>query len=124
MERPPRILVVDDEPFIRELIQETLSPLPYAIELVGDGPAALSAAAAGRIDLVLLDVRLGGELDGIEVCRRLVGSQDPPPTVIFLTGLASEGDAEAARQAGGAAYLTKPFSPLELLERVEEALAR
>ncbi len=121
MTQPRRILVVDDEPFIRELVQETLASLDYAVELAGDGPAALAAAAARPPDLVLLDVRLGGELDGLEVCRRL-NAGPKPPIVIFLTGLASAEDADAAREAGAQGYLTKPFSPLELLERVERAL--
>src|SRR5690606_1498977 len=115
---PRRILVVDDEPFVRELVQETLASLEYEVEVAGDGLTALAAAAARPPALVLLDVRLGGELDGLEVCRRLVGGRADAPIVIFLTGLASTEDVDAAREAGAKSYLTKPFSPLELLERV------
>jgi len=117
-----RILVVDDDPFVRELVKETLSfEADFAVEQAADGAAALSVAETQRPHVVLLDVRLGGAPDGLEVCRLLQANQ-APPAVIFLTGMADNGDVQAGLEAGAKAYLTKPFSPLELIETVRGAL--
>lgn len=113
-----RILVVDDDEFILELIQETLALEDYQVSMVSDGASALESAQQAAPDVVLLDVNLGGELDGLEVCRRLCGG-DSAPAVIFLTGAADAATMQAGREAGGRAYLTKPFSPLALLDAIE-----
>ncbi|MCO5170991.1 MAG: response regulator [Planctomycetes bacterium] len=116
-----RILVVDDEPVIRELVRETLAADAHEIRTAATGGEALAAAGDARPDLVLLDVNLDDELDGIEVCRRLRGGH-AAPRVILLTGLRGEETRAAGEHAGACAYLTKPFSPLELIEQVERLL--
>jgi DNA-binding response OmpR family regulator len=109
-----RILVVDDEPVIRELVRETLAVDAHDIRTASTGLEALEAAAESRPDIVLLDVCLTDGMDGIEVCRRL-----QPSRVILLTGLGGDDLRRRGQDAGAMAYLTKPFSPLELIEQVE-----
>ena len=119
----PRLLVVDDEPVVRDLVRETLAFGAYDVTFAAGGAEALERAQRERPQLVLLDFDLGGELDGLEVCRRLT-SAEVGPTVILLTGNTQSRTRDACLQAGAAAYLTKPFSPLELLEQIEQALER
>lgn len=120
---PPRLLVVDDEPVVRDLVRETLAFGTFQLSFATDGADALEQASRDRPALVLLDLDLGGALDGLEVCRRL---ERPPrgPQVILLTGNIQHGTREACLDAGAAAYVTKPFSPLELLKHIERALER
>lgn len=119
----PRLLVVDDEPVVRDLVRETLAFGAFRLSFAADGPEALARTARDRPELVLLDLDLGGELDGLEVCRRLSAAPDAPK-VILLTGNTQHGIRDACLRAGALAYLTKPFSPLELLERIEAAVER
>lgn len=116
-----RILVVDDELVIRELVRETLAVDAHEIRTAATGGEALAAAGEARPDLVLLDVHLPDGPDGIEVCRRLRHGQ-PALKVILLTGMRGEETRAAGEHAGACAFLTKPFSPLELIERVEGLL--
>ncbi|MGE0709814.1 MAG: response regulator transcription factor [Planctomycetota bacterium] len=109
-----RVLVVDDEELIRELVVETLSHGDYEVRAAGTADEARAACGAGAVDVVLLDVDLGRGQSGFELCRELRAG-DVPPTVVFLSGLGSNTDRLAGEAAGGSAYLTKPFSPLELL---------
>jgi two-component system chemotaxis response regulator CheY len=115
-----RVLIVDDDPFIRRLIATTLEDVTH-FELLqaGDGEEALAVAARERPDLVFLDIDMP-RLDGIEVCRRLRAAPETAnATIVMLT--AARGD-EAERDAGEAGadlYLTKPFSPLDLLRLAE-----
>ena len=117
---PPRLLVVDDDPFIRRLVVTTLQDVSrFTIAEAADGETALTVAEADLPEVVLLDVDMPG-LDGVEVCRRL--RADPATslaTIVMLT--ASHGDAvrDAAEQAGADLFLTKPFSPLQLLRLVD-----
>ncbi|RMG15147.1 MAG: response regulator [Planctomycetota bacterium] len=115
-----RILVVEDEPFIRELVRETLAFEPYEVLEASTGEEALSQAESAPPDVVLLDINLDGELDGIEVCKRL-RQREPALPVIFLTAVADNAIVEEGMRAGACAYLTKPFSPLALIERVKAA---
>ncbi|WP_437498090.1 response regulator [Sorangium sp. So ce1099] len=115
------ILVVDDEARIREVLLYALQKEGYAVTAVADGRAAIEAAGAGRVDLVVLDVMLP-ELDGLEVCRRLrAGSRTP---ILFLSARADEVDRIVGLELGGDDYLTKPFSPRELVARVRALLRR
>ncbi|WP_438022011.1 response regulator [Sorangium sp. So ce233] len=115
------ILVVDDEARIREVLLYALQKEGYAVTAVADGRAAIEAAAPGKVDLVVLDVMLP-ELDGLEVCRRLrAGSRTP---ILFLSARADEVDRIVGLELGGDDYLTKPFSPRELVARVRALLRR
>ncbi len=118
------ILAVDDEEVIRDLVQRTLAiDGNYEIRLADDGQAALDKVAQSVPDLVLLDLCLGGGLDGLQVCRILQREYGRGcPKVVLLTGTDQQEVREACLEAGAAAYLTKPFSPLELIQQVETIL--
>ncbi|MCT9008210.1 response regulator transcription factor [Streptomyces rhizosphaerihabitans] len=116
-----RILVVDDDPTVAEVVSGYLDRAGYLVDRVADGPAALARAAAHRPDLVVLDLMLPG-MDGLEVCRRLRG-QGPVP-VIMLTARGDEDDRILGLEVGADDYVTKPFSPRELVLRVESVLRR
>lgn len=118
--KPTKVLIVDDEPFIRDLIFETLARQRFVVSSAASGLEALESVASDPPDVVLLDVRLGGDLDGLDVCRKIC-AQKKPPAVVFLTGLANNADMEAGLALGARGYLTKPFSPLELIECIQKA---
>jgi DNA-binding response OmpR family regulator len=116
-----KILVVDDDRELRELIGFVLSSAGYQIVEVGDGLEALRRHAAEKPDLVILDVNLPG-IDGFEVCRRIrVGSDTP---VMMLTVRGEEADQVRGLDLGADDYLAKPFSPRTLLARVRAQLRR
>ncbi|WP_437826272.1 response regulator [Sorangium sp. So ce1153] len=115
------ILVVDDEARIREVLLYALQKEGYTVTAVADGRAAVEAAGAGGVDLVVLDVMLP-ELDGLEVCRRLRAASRTP--ILFLSARADEVDRIVGLELGGDDYLTKPFSPRELVARVRALLRR
>lgn len=118
-----KILLADDEPAVRRLVTATLADESrYQILEAGDGVEALNIARAERPALLLLDVNMP-ELDGFEVCRAL--KADPATrdiVVVMLTALAQPTDRERGIAAGADGFFTKPFSPLALLEKVEEVL--
>jgi len=116
-----RILVVDDEPIIVKTVQAYLEKEGYAVHTALDGPAALKAARAFRPDLIVLDIMLPG-LNGIEVLRRL--RQESDVYVLMLTAKADETDKIVGLTVGADDYLTKPFSPRELVARVKAILRR
>jgi DNA-binding response OmpR family regulator len=116
-----RALVVEDAPEQRELVAALLRREGFAVEGVGDGDAALAAVAAGSPDLILLDVGLPG-MDGIETCRRLREASDA--YVVMLTAHDSEVDKVLGLSMGADDYVTKPFSPGELVARVRALLRR
>lgn len=115
------LLIVDDDPFIRRLIATTLEDLNgYVLREAGDGEAALAAARAEPPAVVFLDVTMP-RLDGIETCKRLRADAATADAKIVMLTAASGPEAEGtARAAGCDLYLTKPFSPLELLRLVEQ----
>ena len=120
-----QILVVDDEIGIRELLSEILEDEGHHIWLAENATAARRLRAEKRPDLVLLDVMMPGSLDGYQVCQKI--RQEPGLCnipVILLTARGQQADFEMGRQAGADAYLTKPFSPLELIDTVDSQLAR
>ena len=115
------ILVVDDEANIADLVDMYLRKEGFRVLKAGNGEDALVAAKRERPRLVVLDVGLPG-IDGLEVCRRLRADSDVP--VIFLTARESEIDRILGLEMGGDDYLTKPFSPRELVARVKAILRR
>ncbi|MET9406700.1 response regulator transcription factor [Streptomyces sp. NPDC002935] len=116
-----RVLVVDDDPTVAEVVSGYLDRAGYLVDRAADGPAALARAAAHRPDLVVLDLMLPG-MDGLEVCRRL-RAHGPVP-VIMLTARGDEDDRILGLEVGADDYVTKPFSPRELVLRVESVLRR
>jgi two-component system response regulator MprA len=117
-----RVLVVDDEPAVRESIGRGLRFEGYQVELASDGHAALDAVLSRRPDVVVLDVMMPG-LDGLETCRRLRITGDRVP-VLMLTARRNVGDRVAGLDAGADDYLVKPFALEELLARVRALLRR
>ncbi|GGT10921.1 response regulator transcription factor [Streptomyces chromofuscus] len=124
MEQQPygaRVLVVDDDPTVAEVVSGYLDRAGYVVDRAGDGPGALARAAAHRPDLVVLDLMLPG-MDGLEVCRRI--RVHGPVPVIMLTARGDEEDRILGLEVGADDYVTKPFSPRELVLRVESVLRR
>ena len=119
--RPPRVLVVDDEPPIVELVRGYLRREGMDVLTATDGPAAIAAVRDLAPDVVVLDVMLPG-LDGIEVCRQLRTFSDV--YVIMLTARGEEIDRVVGLSIGADDYLVKPFSPRELLARIKALLRR
>ncbi|WP_050374122.1 response regulator transcription factor [Streptomyces acidiscabies] len=116
-----RVLVVDDDPTVSEVVAGYLDRAGFAVEVAADGPAAVARAAAHPPDLVVLDLMLPG-MDGLEVCRRV--RADGPLPVIMLTARGDEEDRILGLEVGADDYVTKPFSPRELVLRVESVLRR
>ncbi|MEW6724923.1 MAG: response regulator transcription factor [Bacillota bacterium] len=118
---PKRILVVDDESRIRQMLCSYLQKEGYESLEAGDGKAALELARRHRPDLIILDLMLP-EMDGYEVCRRLRAEGSIP--VIMLTARSDEVDKLLGLELGADDYVTKPFSPRELVARAKAVLRR
>ncbi|MDR6974100.1 DNA-binding response OmpR family regulator [Streptomyces sp. 3330] len=116
-----RVLVVDDDPTVSEVVAGYLDRAGYVVDRADDGPTALTRAAEHWPDLVVLDLMLPG-MDGLEVCRRMRGHGPVP--VIMLTARGDEDDRILGLEVGADDYVTKPFSPRELVLRVESVLRR
>jgi two-component system OmpR family response regulator len=121
-EQVPRVLVVDDEPNIRELVQVALKFHGCAVTTGATGGDALRLAAADQPDLIVLDVMLP-DIDGFEVCRRLRASDNEVP-IIFLTARDTTSESITGLTLGGDDYITKPFSVEALAARVRAVLRR
>ncbi len=119
--RSTTLLIVEDEPNIREPLADYLRADGFVVHTAGDGLSALQQARAVRPDLIILDVQLPG-VDGIEVCRRV--QQEFDVYVLMLTARSDEIDKIVGLSVGADDYLTKPFSPRELLVRVKAILRR
>ncbi|MEW2636312.1 response regulator transcription factor [Streptomyces sp. NPDC048389] len=117
------ILVVDDDPTVAEVVTGYLERAGFAVDRAADGPQALRLAEGRRPDLVVLDLMLPG-MDGLEVCRRLRADEARPVPVIMLTARGDEDDRILGLEVGADDYVTKPFSPRELVLRVESVLRR
>ncbi|GGM60629.1 response regulator transcription factor [Dactylosporangium sucinum] len=118
------ILVADDDMDIRDLVAFKLEQAGYDVMAVDNGLAALTAATENPPDLVVLDVMMPG-MSGIDVCRQLrLDRETKALPIILLTARAQEGDVEVGFGAGADDYIVKPFSPRELVSRVEAVLAR
>ncbi len=116
-----KILVVDDDPRLRELVSITLERAGYDVVTARDGQMAVTHAAREAPALVVLDVGLP-ELDGLEVCRRIRARSDVP--ILFLTARDDEVDRILGLELGADDYVTKPFSPRELVARIKAILKR
>ncbi len=116
-----KILVVDDESSILDLVTAYLRPEGFQVRTAMDGPAALKAARAFKPDLIVLDIMLPG-MDGVEVLSQL--RRESSVYVILLTAKAEETDKIVGLSVGADDYLTKPFSPRELVARIKAALRR
>ncbi len=117
------VVVADDDPMLRRLIRLTLSPGDYDVLEADDGESAFALARETRPRVVLLDVNMPGT-DGFQVCR---GLREDPATrdipVVLLTARATPADRAEGQRVGASAYLTKPFSPRELLDLIDELAA-
>jgi DNA-binding response OmpR family regulator len=115
------VLVVDDDPTVREVVVSYLRAADHEVVEAADGETALERQAEAPHDLVVLDLMLPG-IDGLEVCRRLRADGETP--VIMLTALGEETDRVLGLEMGADDYVTKPFSPRELALRVDSVLRR
>ena len=117
----PQILVVDDDPQIRSVLRIALRQAGMTATEAGDGKEGLIKARSDRFDLIVLDIGLP-QMDGLEVCRRLRLDNQTP--VLFLTARDDEIDRVLGFELGGDDYVTKPFSPRELVARIKAILRR
>jgi len=116
-----RILMVDDDPGIRDVVSEFLGRHGYTVETAGDASEMEAVLARGPVDLVVLDIMLPGE-DGLAICRRLAGPEGP--AIIMLSAMGEETDRIVGLELGADDYLPKPCNPRELLARVRAVLRR
>jgi DNA-binding response OmpR family regulator len=121
VEAPPRILVVDDDVTVSEVVARYLERDGFAVEVRADGREALDRALADPPDLVVLDLMLPG-MDGLEVCRRLRAIAPVP--IVMLTARTQESDRIVGLELGADDYVSKPFSTKELVARVRAVLRR
>lgn len=120
----PKILVVEDEAPIQELLQFNLERKKYHVKVVDSGERALEVAGEYMPDLILLDIMLPGA-DGLEVCKQIKANlKTVRIPIIMLTALSEEADIVTGLELGADDYVTKPFSPRVLLARVKAALRR
>ena len=119
-----KILIVDDQIEVRELVQVTLEIGDYQILSAENGQEAVRIAQAEHPDIILMDIMMpGSEVDGLEACRQL--KSDPATrdiTIVMLSAKGQESDIDIGKAAGADDYFTKPFSPIALIEKVEEVM--
>lgn len=119
-----RILVVDDEADIQELVRYNLAKEGYSVDCVGSGEDAVERISHTPVDLVILDLMLPGA-DGLDVCRQLKGNLETAQIpVVMLTAKGEDADVVSGLELGADDYITKPFSPRVLLARVKAVLRR
>ena len=125
MSETKKILVVEDQSDIRKLIRMTMEMGDREVHEADNGESGLHMVRAVRPHVVLLDVMMPGCLDGYQVCQKIKGDSALRSTiVIMLTARGQQADYDMGRQAGADAYLTKPFSPLELIDTVDGLLEK
>jgi DNA-binding response OmpR family regulator len=117
------VLVVDDEPTVAELVSRYLQRAGYETEIAANGARAMERAVVLRPDLIVLDVKLP-HLDGLDVMRQLRAEDGRNPAVILLSGRSSEMDRVIGLRSGADDYVVKPFSPAELVARVDAVIRR
>jgi len=118
-----KILIVDDQPEVRELVDVTLSSEDTHIIKAASGEEAVEVTRGESPDLIIMDIMMPGEIDGLEATRIL--KSDPRTrniSILLLTAKGQDRDIEKGLEAGADAYFIKPFSPLELIHKVEEIL--
>ena len=121
MNNAPYLLIVDDDPHIREVLRYALGQAGFAIDEAADGAQALKLAKSTDYDLIVLDI-LMPEKDGIEVCNELRRTSEVP--ILFLSSKDEEIDRIVGLELGADDYVTKPFSPRELMARIRAILRR
>jgi DNA-binding response OmpR family regulator len=118
-----RVLIVDDQGELRKLVRMTLDFGDYELDEAEDGDRALKLANVIHPDLVILDVMMPGGIDGYQVCEKLKQrTSGSVPYVILLTARGQKDDLEEGKRVGADSYLVKPFSPLELINKVNSVL--
>ncbi len=118
-----RVLIVEDQADIRKMPRMTLEFEPYEIHEAANGTEGLALAGQVHPDLILLDVMMPGEFDGLQVCSRVRAMPALAPTrVVLLTARGQSQDRHAGQTAGADEYLIKPFSPLQLIETIERLM--
>jgi two-component system OmpR family response regulator len=122
MENGARILIVDDDPGIRDVVSDFLGKHGYEVDTAADGKAMDAALARNGIDLVVLDVMMPGE-DGLAICRRL-SAQPGGPAIIMMSAMGEETDRIVGLELGADDYVPKPCNPRELLARIKAVLRR
>jgi len=122
METGARVLIVDDDPGIRDVVSEFLSRHGYQVETAADGKAMETALGRGAFDLIVLDVMMPGE-DGLSICRRL-SSKPGGPAIIMMSAMGEETDRIVGLELGADDYVPKPCNPRELLARIRAVLRR
>jgi len=118
-----KILVVDDEPEVRRLVEVTLRSGDYEILQAEDGEKAIDIARTEIPDLIIMDVMMPGDIDGFEAARILKNNPETKAiAIVMLTARGQEADKEKGSEVGADDYFVKPFSPLELIKKIEEVL--
>ncbi|HEX7945754.1 MAG TPA: response regulator, partial [Phenylobacterium sp.] len=117
-----RILMVDDDPGIRDVVSDFLGKHGYKVETAADAAEMERVLERGPVDLIVLDVMLPGE-DGLAVCRRMTSTETAPP-IIMLSAMGEDTDRIVGLELGADDYLAKPCNPRELLARVRAVLRR
>ena len=119
-----KILIVDDQIEVRELVQVTLEIGDYQILTAENGQESIGIAEAEHPDIILMDIMMpGSDVDGLEACRRLKANPGTADiTIVMLSAKGQESDLDAGRIAGADDYFTKPFSPIALIEKVEQVM--
>jgi two-component system, OmpR family, phosphate regulon response regulator PhoB len=119
-----KVLIVDDQPQVKELLRVTLEVVNYQILFADGGHEALQLAATEHPDMILLDIMMpDSDIDGLEVCRRLKNNPHTADiNVILLSAKGQREDVEAGLAAGADDYITKPFSPVALIQKLEKAM--
>lgn len=119
-----KILIVDDQEQVRELVEVTLRDENYRILQAGSGEEAIKTARREKPELIIMDIMMPGMMDGLEATRIIKeGSKTKGCKVIMLTAKGQDTDIEKGYKAGAEDYFVKPFSPLDLIRKVEESLA-
>jgi CheY-like chemotaxis protein len=117
------ILITDDDVQIRNIVEMTLGFGSYRVLQAEDGAGAVAIARREKPDLIIMDIMMPGEYDGLEATRILKSDPDTRGcTVILLTAVCGEEDVQKGYEMGADGYFTKPFSPLALIRKVEEVL--
>jgi DNA-binding response OmpR family regulator len=122
MSMPKRILIIEDNADLAELLALNLRDLSHEVDIAGDGPGGLGKAERTTYDLIVLDIMLPG-IDGLDVCRR-IREKTPYVPILMLTSRSSETDRVVGLEMGADDYVTKPFSIVELLARIKAIFRR
>lgn len=119
-----KILIVDDEEKVRKLVEVTLSVGDLEIVHASSGDEALKVAQETRPDIILLDIMMPGSLDGFDVCRVLKKDPDTKDIyIIMLTAKGQQADKQKGFASGANDYFVKPFSPMELMDKIDKVIA-